>query len=60
MQLKLVLATLFASMVLAVPVVDQPKIYGRSKGPIPGSGPSCCSSVPGVCQASCCPIGCPQ
>ncbi|WQF90529.1 hypothetical protein CDEST_15543 [Colletotrichum destructivum] len=44
MQLKLVLATLFASMVLAVPVVDQPKIYGRSKGPIPGSGPSCCSS----------------
>ncbi|KAL0941305.1 uncharacterized protein CTRU02_204068 [Colletotrichum truncatum] len=62
MQLKTFVVTLFATVALAVPnaLDGQPKIVGRPKGPIPGSGPSCCSYIPGQCQPSCCPGGCPK
>ncbi|KAF6798210.1 hypothetical protein CSOJ01_12764 [Colletotrichum sojae] len=65
MQFKLILATFFATAALAVPAIEQnsalehPKLVGRPKGPTNPSGPSCCSSTPGVCQSSCCPSGCP-
>ncbi|KAF4825747.1 hypothetical protein CGCSCA5_v000500 [Colletotrichum siamense] len=59
MHAKIILTALFAAMALANPAVlqsdasDHPKLVGRPKGNNPGSGASCCSSTPGVCQPSC-------
>ncbi|KAF4876482.1 hypothetical protein CGCSCA1_v004312 [Colletotrichum siamense] len=59
MHAKIVLTALFAAMAMANPAVlqsdssEHPKLVGRPKGNNPGSGASCCSSTPGVCQPSC-------
>ncbi|WQF89180.1 hypothetical protein CDEST_14194 [Colletotrichum destructivum] len=66
MRFHLVVAAFFASVTLADPAVkqlnplDHPKLVGRPKGDPSHSGGSCCSHDPGVCQPSCCPIGCPK
>ncbi|KAJ0332487.1 hypothetical protein COL922a_011465 [Colletotrichum nupharicola] len=59
MHANIVLTALFAAMAMANPAVlqsdssEHPKLVGRPKGNNPGSGASCCSSTPGVCQPSC-------
>ncbi|KAL0936223.1 uncharacterized protein CTRU02_208438 [Colletotrichum truncatum] len=53
MHFKTILLTFFAAAALATPTVEKPKIVARPKGPIPGSGSSCCSHTPGVCKPEC-------
>ncbi|GKT66105.1 hypothetical protein ColTof3_13444 [Colletotrichum tofieldiae] len=62
MQFKFIIATLFASMALAIPAIEQldaldhPKLVGRPKGG-PGSGPSCCSAIREHCSEWCAVFG---
>ncbi|KAH9232367.1 hypothetical protein K456DRAFT_1725691 [Colletotrichum gloeosporioides 23] len=66
MQFKIAIVTLFAAMTMANPAIRQsnalehPKLVGRPRGGDTPSQPSCCSYIPGECQASCCPSGCPS
>ncbi|TDZ33353.1 hypothetical protein C8035_v010876 [Colletotrichum spinosum] len=56
MNTKALLALLFASMVAAVPAVSENEgalLNTRQRGPVPPSGPSCCSNIPGTCNCGC-------
>ncbi|TDZ48324.1 hypothetical protein CTRI78_v008302 [Colletotrichum trifolii] len=56
MNTKALLALLFASMAAAVPAVSENEaaiLNTRQRGPVPPSGASCCSYIPGTCNCSC-------